>query len=198
MTEYTLLHWIVEVTNDGWRQWHSSEQIRALLALLFVCVCFLCTVLCIFIDKREYQINIFFYFYTKTCGYSLGVPQRGTSNKSPQHVFIEKKILIFFFFFFNTLHGWLNFQQMTFWNIFLIPPAYKVCNGGIYPVIRSMQWGYIVFVFSVCVSVCQSVSLSINIDFVSKISQEQSYGLTNVKVYIQFTIWYATYSDLAL
>ena len=34
-----------------------------------------------------------------------------------------------------------------------------------------MQWGYIVFVFSVC----QSVSLSVNIYFVSKISQELLY-----------------------
>ena len=39
------------------------------------------------------------------------------------------------------------------------------------PGIRSMQWGYIVFVFSVC----QCVSLSVNIYFVSKISQELLY-----------------------
>ena len=47
------------------------------------------------------------------------------------------------------------------------------------PGIRSMQWGYIVFVFSVCLSVSQSVSLSVclsvNIYFVSKISQELLY-----------------------
>ena len=44
------------------------------------------------------------------------------------------------------------------------------------PGIQSMQWRYIVFVFSVCLSVSQSVSqsvsLSVNIYFVSKISQE--------------------------
>ena len=43
------------------------------------------------------------------------------------------------------------------------------------PGIRSMQWGYIVFVFSVCLSVCLSVSLSVNIYFVSDLSQELLY-----------------------
>ena len=43
------------------------------------------------------------------------------------------------------------------------------------PGIQSMQWGYIVFVFSVCLSVSQSVSHSVNIYFVSKISQELLY-----------------------
>ena len=37
------------------------------------------------------------------------------------------------------------------------------------------EWRYIVFVFSVCLSGCQSVSLSVNIYFVSKISQELLY-----------------------
>ena len=39
------------------------------------------------------------------------------------------------------------------------------------PGIWSMQWGYIVFVFTVCLS----VSLSVNTYFVSKISQELLY-----------------------
>ena len=46
------------------------------------------------------------------------------------------------------------------------------------PGIRSMQWGYIVFVFSVCLSVCLSVCQSVSLltfIFVSKISQELLY-----------------------
>ena len=45
------------------------------------------------------------------------------------------------------------------------------CTYYYTPGIQSMQWGYTVFVFSVCLC----VSLSVNIYFVSKISQELLY-----------------------
>ena len=61
------------------------------------------------------------------------------------------------------------------WGIF--NDTYVICDffSDYTPGIRSMQWGYIVFVFSVCQSVSQSVSLSVNIYFVSKIPQELLY-----------------------
>ena len=52
---------------------------------------------------------------------------------------------------------------------FFIPPAY------------GMQGGYIVFVFSVCLSVC----LSVNICFVSKISQELLY----LEILYSWQVW---------
>ena len=45
----------------------------------------------------------------------------------------------------------------------------------LYPQHTKYAMGYIVFVFSVCLSVCQSVSLSVKIYFVSKISQQLLY-----------------------
>ena len=46
----------------------------------------------IFLDNRSIQIAIFSYFFlflhkNICCGYSLEVPQRGTSNEYPQHTF---------------------------------------------------------------------------------------------------------------
>ena len=39
----------------------------------------------------------------------------------------------------------------------LCSSTFDTVVGSYTPGIRSMQWGYIVFVFSVCLSVCQSV-----------------------------------------
>ena len=40
-------------------------------------------------DKRWYQVNIFLIFSMRTLcfGYSVEVPQGGTSNEYPQHIF---------------------------------------------------------------------------------------------------------------
>ena len=42
---------------------------------------------------KEYQVNIFFLFlHENICfGFSLEVPQRGTSNEYPQHVFVKNE-----------------------------------------------------------------------------------------------------------
>ena len=54
-------------------------------------------------------------------------------------------------------------------NFLKLQTLFPILFWPIYtPGIQSMQWGYIVFVFSVCLY----VSLSVNIYFVSKISQE--------------------------
>ena len=46
---------------------------------------------CLYIglDKSGYPVNIFFIFLHESiyCGYSLEVPQQGTSNEYPQHMF---------------------------------------------------------------------------------------------------------------
>ena len=45
----------------------------------------------LFIDKSEYQVNIFFYLHKNVCwGYSLQAPRQGASDEYPQHVFVEK------------------------------------------------------------------------------------------------------------
>ena len=45
----------------------------------------------IFLDKRGIQINIFLFLQENICyGYSLEVPQWGTSNEYPQHMFFWK------------------------------------------------------------------------------------------------------------
>ena len=61
----------------------------------------------------------------------------------------------------------------------LLYPRHTKYAMGVYrfclfytPGILGMQWGYIGFVFSVCLCVCLSVCQSVNIYFVSKISQE--------------------------
>ena len=51
------------------------------------------------LDNRAIQMNIYFFLHENICcRYSLEVPQRGASNKYPQHMFswINKNIYICF------------------------------------------------------------------------------------------------------
>ena len=57
---------------------------------------------CIPADNMGYRLNIFLFLHENICcGYSLEVPQRGTSNEYPQHICLlwrNKKNILFFFF----------------------------------------------------------------------------------------------------
>ena len=71
------------------------------------------------------------------CGYSLEVPQWGASNEYPQHMFSlrNKKNIMWIpplicsygsYAVVDAQHADKNFQQTTFWNIFLIFPENRL------------------------------------------------------------------------